>query len=433
MRAKIIAIPLGRKKFVTSSAVQFIALGTKLCLIYSPRDGASWIHERFARGDALDIKGTFHLTKADLLEKTEPNNLNDVDYDDSEISFVVAQAEGKYFVFNPAIIQIKVPVLIARGSNPTWKWFTAEEKVSVLKLLADLKPSRIVIGGDASDAIPINEYEKLIAQFPTAYELKYYIKSRLSIVFREFSDAKIDANALLHNYVAKRITSDPKDPIQPFRKVEALKYEYLLKKLRSMLKKDVGYTERHWQKEILGILQLLNPKYVACFTSVIIKDTLTGGNRQVDIMLVDANGNIDVVEIKKPFKAKIVTEGTYRNNHVPHHELSGAVTQVEKYLFHLNRWGNQGEDKLTERFKEHLPVGLKIRIVNPCGLVIMGRDNDLTNQQMADFEIFRRQNKNIVDVVTYDDLVRRLERVLNHFKAKADLQDPEWNDPVKEQ
>ena len=64
-----------------------------------------------------------------------------------------------------------------------------------------------------------------------------------------------------------------------------------------------------------------------------------------------------------------------------------------------------------------LPTGLKIRIVNPCGLIIMGRDNDLTDQQKADFEIFRRQNKNVVDVITYDDLLRRLERVIKQLKA----------------
>lgn len=66
---------------------------------------------------------------------------------------------------------------------------------------------------------------------------------------------------------------------------------------------------------------------------------------------------------------------------------------------------------------EKLPGGLKISIVNPCGLIIMGRDNDLTSPQRADFEIFRRQNKDVVDVVTYDDLLRRLGRVLEHFKA----------------
>jgi len=207
-------------------------------------------------------------------------------------------------------------------------------------------------------------------------------------VFRELTDAKVDAEATLRKYVAKRVTAKPQDLIQPFRELEVSKYEFLHKKLTAMLVDAEGYTELQWQEQILDIVRLLNPKYIAAFTSVLIKDSITGGRRQIDIMLVDANGNNDVIEIKKPFKAKIVTETMYRDNHVPHRELAGAVTQVEKYLFHLNRWGTAGEEKLTERYMERLPTGLKIRIVNPCGLIIVGRDNDLTDQQKADFEIF---------------------------------------------
>jgi hypothetical protein len=45
----------------------------------------------------------------------------------------------------------------------------------------------------------------------------------------------------------------------------------------------------------------------------------------------------------------------------------------------------------------------------------MGRDDDLTAPQRADFEVFRRQNKNVIDVVTYDDLLRRLQRLLEQL------------------
>lgn len=243
------------------------------------------------------------------------------------------------------------------------------------------------------------------------------MQSRLSVVFRELSDAKVDAETTLRKYVAKRVTAKAQDLIQPFREQEVSKYEFLHMKLTTMLVDAEGYSELQWQDQILDIVRLLYPKYIAAFTSASIKDTTTGGRRQIDILLVDANGNIDVIEIKKPFEAKIVTETTYRDNHVPHRELAGTVTQVEKYRFHLNRWGTAGEETLTKRYQDKLPTGLNIRIVNPCGLIIMGRDNDLTERQRADFEIFRRQNKNLVDVITYDDLLRRLERMLSQLKA----------------
>lgn len=44
--------------------------------------------------------------------------------------------------------------------------------------------------------------------------------------------------------------------------------------------------------------------------------------------------------------------------------------------FHLNRWGAAGEARLTEKYKAKLPSGMKLRIVNPCGLIVSGRGNN---------------------------------------------------------
>jgi len=190
-------------------AVEFVADGTKLLLVYRPRGDAVWVHEDFAKGEPLDIKGTYHLTKADLAQRRRARAPDDDEM--FEVTFVVASAKGDYFVFKPEIVEVDVPVLVARDVTPTWKCFSAEERVSVLRLLADLRPSRIVIGGNAPDAIPVAEYEGLVAQFPPAYELKRYVQSPLSIVFRELTDAKVDAEAMLRKYVAKRVTAQPQD------------------------------------------------------------------------------------------------------------------------------------------------------------------------------------------------------------------------------
>lgn len=400
-------------------AVEFVAQGKKLLLVYRPRDDTAWIHDDyFANGRSLDIKGTYCLTQADLARPPSRGATGELNDDDLfEVSFVVATAEGGYYVFKPEVLDVDVPVLVATDVTPTWKWFSAEKRVSVVALLAGLKPSRIVIGGDAPDAIPVAEYERMVAQFPTAHELSGYVRSRLSVVFRELSDARVDAEALLQSYVDRRVTAKSQDLMQPFREFEVSKYEFLHRKLTAMLADPEGPSERQWQEQIRDIVRLLHPKYIAAFPSVQIPDSVTGGRRQLDFLLVDVDGHVDVIEIKKPFNARIVTEATYRGNHVPHRELAGTVTQVEKYLFHLKRSGAAGEDSLTRRFSQELPPGLAIRIVNPCGLIIMGRDDDLTPQQREDFEVFRRQNRNIVDVITYDDLLRRLERLLGQLKA----------------
>lgn len=404
---------------MAKTAVEFSVKGTKLYLVYRPDLlSPDSLRELLASGSPVTIKGTYHLTQANLVKsrfKRAPNSWED---GSDEMHFVVATARAGYFVFDPKILDVGVPVLIAMDAKPTWKWFTSEERTSVLRVLANLKPSRIVIGGDAPDAIPVSKYEGLIAQFPSPHERRLYVQSRLAGVFRELTDAQTDAVVKLDKYVQKRVKTKPKDLAAPFRTLEIKKYEFLQAQLRSMLKDDAGIPERQWQAQILDIVRLLNPKYVAAFTSVTIKDSLTGGRRQLDIMLVDFNGHVDVIEIKKPFKANIVTTTKYRDNHVPHRELVGTAMQLEKYLFHLTRWGETGEKKLTEKYSLHLPKDMTIRIVNPCGIIVMGRDNDLDDaQQKGDFEVYRRQNKNIVDVITYDDLLRRLERVLAQLRA----------------
>jgi Domain of unknown function (DUF4263) len=130
---------------------------------------------------------------------------------------------------------------------------------------------------------------------------------------------------------------------------------------------------------------------------------------------LDASGNIDIVEIKQPFDKCIVTNTQYRDNYIPLRELSGTVMQLEKYIFHLNKWGRIGEETLTEKYKSELPAHFSIKITNPGGIVIMGRDNNLTEAQKYDFEVVKRKYTNIIDIITYDDLLRRLDFVVRQL------------------
>lgn len=90
--------------------------------------------------------------------------------------------------------------------------------------------------------------------------------------------------------------------------------------------------------------------------------------------------------------------------------------QIEKYIYYLNKWGKSGEVVLTERYKSQLPENLNIKIVNPSGIIIMGRQNTLIDGQIEDFEVIKRQYKNVVDIITYDELISRLERMIDKFK-----------------
>lgn len=47
----------------------------------------------------------------------------------------------------------------------------------------------------------------------------------------------------------------------------------------------------------------------------------------------------------------------------------------------------------------------------------MGRCNTLSELQRRDFEVLRRDSKGIIDVITYDDLLARLQAVLNQLRS----------------
>ncbi|MBR8010442.1 Shedu immune nuclease family protein [Burkholderia vietnamiensis] len=412
---------------MTKPAVVFESVGDQLHLIYRPRDDSEWVRHKFRQGDELVIKGTFHLTREKLVvddvDAIDVDNARELDPEElefeDEMAFIVATAEGAYFRFDPDVLPVGVPVLLFKQARPTWKWFSAERKVSILAIVANLKPSRIVIGGSEPDAIPLADYERLIEQFPTPHELKRYVQARTAAVVRQYTDAIVDAEAMLNSYVNKRLQTKSKDIVEPFREADIAKYKFLLKRLKQMLDSEDGYSESTWQKEILQIVRLLNPKYIAAFTEVPVWDSDSSKWRHLDMLLVDASGNVDVIEIKKPFDKCIVTAAVYRDNHIPLRELSGSVMQIEKYLRHLNRWGSEGEVALRKHFGNALPHDFQIKITNPSGIVIMGRDAGLSSAQQRDFEVTRRHYKHIADIVTYDDLLRRLETVLNQLKADA--------------
>ena len=106
--------------------------------------------------------------------------------------------------------------------------------------------------------------------------------------------------------------------------------------LTEMLRQEETYAVSVWQEQILQIILLLNPKYIQAMEKVRIPGE-GGAHRFLDVLLIDASGNVDVIEIKKPFNRSIVTQTVYRDNHIPLRELSGWVMQVEKYIYRLNR------------------------------------------------------------------------------------------------
>ncbi len=187
-----------------------------------------------------------------------------------------------------------------------------------------------------------------------------------------------------------------------------------------MLDNAEGYSEDDWQKEIASIITILYPKYIR----VIEKLTLYRNKpkktkwKEIDITLLDINGNIDILEIKKPeLGFRLLNKTQYRNNYVLSSRLSGTIMQIEKYIFHLNRLGDEGIETLKKDNASKLLLSEpSLKITNPKGLIIYGRNNELqTELQKLDFEVLKRKFSNIMDIITYDDLLERLRRLIEKF------------------
>lgn len=384
-----------------------------IILVYeSDQTSNEWIYRELKEKNNVNLKHTFHLTKDDLFgDSTTPN------YDeDTPVEFKIAVKVGGYYQFSKDILFLDNELFIHENIELKLKVFTAEKNVSVFSKFDEIANESIYIGGNNENCIPKNDFDALIKNFPNSYELKRYVLARVSALVRTYLDTKIDGEEKYQKYMNKKRGKAGNDLRNYFSEFEAYKYTELYSKLESMLTDENSYNESQWQEEILQIILLIYPKYIQVFKEAPVRDSYNKKNRKIDLLLVDASGNTDIIEIKKPFGKCIVTNNTYRDNYIPLRELSGTVMQIEKYIFYLNKWGMRGEDTLTKRYEKELPEGFSLKVTNPHGIIIMGRSCNLSVAQKQDFEVIKRKYKHVIDILTYDDLLSRLKFMIEQWK-----------------
>ena len=93
-------------------------------------------------------------------------------------------------------------------------------------------------------------------------------------------------------------------------------------------------------------------------------------------------------------------------------DLAGAIQQIEKYIYCLNAWGKDGEQDLQKQLADKIPSSVTPKVVNPQGILLLGRSKDFNHQQKTDFELIKRQYKHIAEIMTYDDLLQRIENII---------------------
>lgn len=145
-----------------------------------------------------------------------------------------------------------------------------------------------------------------------------------------------------------------------------------------------------------------------------------GGNFADFIYKSKAGNNVLVVEIKTPKTPLLYTgkaiesKEKYRNRiYNVHKELSGATQQVRQNVYQLD----QDYHALRALMDPQDP---EFNNFSPRKLLIIGSSASLTDdEQRKSFELYR-QNLRDVDVVTFDELVGRVEMLLEVMRTTSD-------------
>ncbi len=401
----------------------------KILLVYLPEQGdVAWLDKKLESDGEYTLAFTFSVRLNDVVP------VEDEDLDEDTRRFTIGSIQGDYQSIRSDVLGTKHDVLIGTEIRLQRKVFIAERNISIFWRIDELSHEQIIVGGDRPGAIPAVEFKRLLAEFPNSGEMRLFSYARVTRVLREYMQTMSDAEKKLAEHYERRARQRAQNAsIEQVRlpaanALEIEKFSFVRDRLAEMLNEAESYDEATWQRTVADLFLLLFPQYVAVLQKVRIKESYSRTdkitNRELDMALVSANGTMDVLEIKKPFSHGLMSTGKYRDNHVPLRELSGTVMQVEKYLFYLSKLGRDGEKSVTDAHRSQLPEGLEIRITNPKAFILSGRDGNSNSQQNFDFEFVRRKYSNVVDIITYDDLLRRLDNILAALRDRTDRPSP---------
>ena len=381
----------------------------ELILCYSPEMGTDEIADRLSSGKEVWIKHTFVVNKS-LLRDSDGSDFEDT------LRFCIGSFDDFYTLLNPEVINTDHKFFFSNDIKLKPSMFVAYRNISILRKIDALVERDIYVGGswDAKGGIPFEAYQSLIESFPKTAELDKYANSRIATCIKEFFPECDKYEQIYERFLAKgkrlHSVSGKNDEI------ELAQFSAALEELKHLLNNGAGINEADWQIRIRDILQLLYPKYILC-TREITFSGIDGYDKRPDFVLVDANGYVDILEIKKPDVRILTKQASYRNNYVPVREFSGAIQQIEKYIFCMTSI-EKSQREVKNKLVALLPEAITPEIVNPQGILIAGRSKGFNPQQKRDFELIKRQYKHVADIMTYDDLVARFENIVMSLKKR---------------
>ena len=374
-----------------------------------------WVFDKLQNEESCIIKNCFNIKK-EYIDSYDEQNLSFIYFLISDYTHI---NDNNYYKINRDFLQIDFDLYFEENCGISRDFFLTERRTSIFKIINEINiGDSLFIGGQDEQSITEEEYLHILQTLPNSYEHQLYDKARVEAVLRNFFCPKKDIDTQFSKYVnSKRLKEVDLSPIL-FEDFDIERYSFLLTQLDYMLSNFNLYSEADWQNEILKFIKILYPKYVISVKEAIIKKGIAEKDKHIDILLGDYNGNIDIIEIKKPSGIELLNKRVYRENYIPTLALTGAIMQAEKYMYYLTKGGKKAEDDLNKQFAKLKPDDYTFKVVNPKTLIIMGRTNDYSVKQLEDLEIIRRKYKNVIDIISYDDLIQRLKTTIEMLKKE---------------
>lgn len=381
-----------------------------LLLYYSPEMGTHGLAEQMRKNGTITIKHTY-IVSLDRLIKEE----NDFE---ETLVFRIGTVGRDYTEVDAEVLGTKHRIFFYNEIHLVPNMFTAYRNISIMRKLDEVIDRDIYIGGawEEKEGMTLEAFKDLLKSFPKTAELDKYAYYRIATCINEFFPETDRYEKIYRDYINKidngLFANTSKSNIE----IEIAQFTEIYSELKSMLVSSSSYTEKVWQPKIHNIIQMIYPQYILSLREIIFKG-LDRNDKQPDFILVDTNGYVDILEIKSPEVRILTKQASYRNNYVPVRAFSGAVQQIEKYIFCINTIEKNKSD-LYKKLIKKLPESIEPQVLNPKGILLLGRSNEFNKQQKTDFELIKRQYKNIVDIMTYDDLLRRLENIILSLQAR---------------
>ena len=389
--------------------ISFEKKDKELILCYSPAMGTDELSDRLSSGEDIWIKHTFLVNKT-LLRETDEDGLED------SLRFCIGSFDDSYTLIDPVVVNTNHRFFFSNDIALKQQMLVAYRNISILRKIDDLIEKDFYIGGtwDEKGGIPYEVYQSLLDSFPKTAELDRYADNQIASHIKEYFPECDKFEKIFEQFLSRK--KQTRNALSKNDEIELAQFSVALEELKRLLNSSAGISEADWQIRIQNILQLLYPKYILC-TREIVFSGIDGYDKRPDFILVDANGYVDVLEIKKPDVQILTKQASYRNNYVPVRELSGAIQQIEKYIFCLTSI-EKSQQEVINKLSLLLPDTIRPEIVNPQGILIAGRSNKFNAQQRRDFELIKRQYKHVADIMTYDDLVDRFNNIVVSIKNR---------------